>query len=142
MTPLSTQTDAPETVALLVLVHGSPRPVANGDMFAVIERLRARPDASARFPIVYVGFMECNEPTIPDAIDACVRDGATAIVAVPYFLHTGTHVTGDLPDLLDAAQTRYPEVRFTMGDYIGRAPQMAELLEKRIAELSPEGNPS
>ena len=60
--------------ALLVMVHGSPRPVANGDMFRVVEEVKAR----AVFDHVAVGFMECNEPTIPDAVDACAARARSA----------------------------------------------------------------
>ena len=119
--------------ALLVMVHGSPTPVANEDMFHVVEDLRRRPDATGTFPIVEVGFMECNEPTIPEAIERCVASGATRVVAVPYFLHTGTHVCDDLPTLLEEAQTRYPSVEFLMGDYIGLSPRLTDVLAARAA---------
>ena len=92
-----------EKKALLILVHGTPRPAANRDLYAVIERLKQRPDAAQKFPIVEIGFMECNEPTIPEAIALCIAAGAQSVVAVPYFLHTGTHVADDLPSLLEQA---------------------------------------
>lgn len=116
--------------ALLVLVHGSPRPVANNEMFRVLDELQNRPDASG-FPIVQAGFMECNEPSIPDAVDLCVQAGAGRIVAVPYFLHTGTHVCDDLPTLLEEAQEKYPQVEFLMGDYLGLSPRLTDILETR-----------
>ncbi|MBC7807988.1 MAG: CbiX/SirB N-terminal domain-containing protein [Akkermansiaceae bacterium] len=117
--------------ALLVLVHGSPRPVANETMFQVVETLRTRPEVKEKYPIVAVGFMECNEPTIPDAIDQCVTEGAVSVTAVPYFLHTGTHVCDDLPTLLEEAQTRHPHVTFRMADYLGLSPRMTDLLITR-----------
>ncbi len=117
--------------ALLVMVHGSPRPVANTTMLEVVEVLKARPEAQTHFPIVAVGFMECNEPSIPDAIDQCVNEGATRLTAVPYFLHTGTHVCDDLPTLLEEAQARHPHVEFRMGDYLGLSPRLTDLLATR-----------
>ncbi len=117
--------------ALLVMVHGSPRPIANEDMFAVVEDVKAR----GRFPLVAVGFMECNEPSIPEAIDGCVAEGATRIVAVPYFLHTGTHVCDDLPTLLEEAQARHPHVEFLLGDYLGLSPRVTDLLAERAAAV-------
>ncbi|MBC8103810.1 MAG: CbiX/SirB N-terminal domain-containing protein [Cytophagales bacterium] len=120
--------------ALLVMVHGSPRPVANEDMFRVVEQFRRRPDAAARFPIVEVGFMECNEPSIPEAIDRCVGGGAATVTAVPYFLHTGTHVCDDLPTLLEEARERHPHVTFRMGDYLGLSPKLTSLLAARADE--------
>ena len=115
--------------ALLVMVHGSPRPVANQEMYQVVEVVRQR----RAFDIVEVGFMECNEPTIPDAIDACISQGASRVVAVPYFLHTGTHVADDLPTLLDEAQERHPAVAFAMGRYIGTSPRLTDILADRAA---------
>ena len=113
--------------ALVVMVHGSPRPIANAEMFRVVEVVKGR----GAYPIVEVGFMECNEPTIPEAIAACIAQGATEIVAVPYFLHTGTHVADDLPTLIEEAMALYPDVAFRMGDYLGRSERLTEILTDR-----------
>ncbi len=113
--------------ALLVMVHGSPRPVANEDMYRVVETVKKR----GAFDAVQVGFMECNAPTIPDTIEACVAGGAERIVAVPYFLHTGTHVADDLPTLLEEAQARYAHVEFAMGRYLGASPRLTDILAAR-----------
>jgi sirohydrochlorin ferrochelatase len=118
--------------ALLVMVHGSPRPVANNDMFAVVDVVRER----GAYPIVEVGFMEINEPSIPEAIERCVAQGAERVLAVPYFLHTGNHVTDDLPTLLEAAQTQYPHVQFLMGDYLGHDPLLAAVIAERAAAVA------
>ena len=109
------------------MVHGSPRPIANAEMFRVVEAVKQR----GAFPIVEVGFMECNEPTIPEAIAAGVEQGAEEIVAVPYFLHTGTHVADDLPTLIEEAMERYPGVAFRMGDYLGRSERLTDILVDR-----------
>ncbi|MGC4045267.1 MAG: CbiX/SirB N-terminal domain-containing protein [Armatimonas sp.] len=112
---------------LLILVHGSPTPGANDAMFAVVDELRER----AAYDAVAVGFMECNEPSIPEAIDTLAAQGATEIVAVPYFLHTGTHVCEDLPAALEEASARYPQIHFRLGDYLGLSPVLTTILEER-----------
>lgn len=123
------------TSALLVLVHGSPRPESNIDMFAVVDLLRAgNAKGNNEYSIVEVGFMECNEPDIPTAIDLCVEAGANRVVAVPYFLHTGNHVADDLPTLLEEAQGKYPQVEFLMGDFLGRDAKIGEVLRDRVLE--------
>ncbi len=113
--------------ALLVMVHGSPRPVANEEMFRVVEEVKKR----GVFPLMEVGFMECNAPTISDAIDSCIAQGAEEVMAVPYFLHTGTHVADDLPTLLEEAQARHPHIRFGMGRYLGASPILTGILAAR-----------
>lgn len=114
--------------SLLVMVHGSPRPESNNDMYAVVEQVRR----TGRFAAVEVGFMEVNEPTIPQALDRLVAAGADQIVALPYFLHTGNHVTDDLPGLLEAAQRRHPAVQIVMSDYLGHDPLIADVLHDRV----------
>jgi sirohydrochlorin cobaltochelatase len=118
-----------EPTALLVLVHGSPSAASNNDMFKVVQLARE----NGPYPIVQVGFMECNEPDIPTAVEECCDRGARSVIAVPYFLHTGKHVAGDLPALLDEARARYPQIEFVMGDYVGHDPLLAEALAQRVA---------
>ena len=113
--------------ALLVMVHGSPRPEANSQMYSVVELVRER----RIFDVVEVGFMECNEPLIGDAIELCVMQNAERIIAVPYFLHTGTHVANDLPTLLDEAKLRHPQIQFAMGRYVGALDRLTEVLADR-----------
>lgn len=113
--------------ALLVLVHGSPRPIANEEMYKVVEVVKER----RAFDIVEVGFMECNAPTIPEAIDSCIARGAERVIAVPYFLHTGTHVADDLPTLLDEARERHAATEFALGRYLGASPLLTDILAAR-----------
>lgn len=120
-----------ENNALLVMVHGSPRPASNNDMFRVVEQVRQR----GLFEMVEVGFMELNEPDIPSAIVKCVAQGAQRIVAVPYFLHAGTHVADDLPALLEAAALQYPQVEFLMGDYLGHDEIIADVVRERVQQV-------
>jgi len=115
--------------ALLVMVHGSPRPAANADMFRVVEIVKLR----GAFDIVEAGFMECNEPSIPEAIETCIRAGAGRVIAVPYFLHTSKHVADDLPTLIEEARAQYPSVEFSLGRFIGRSPKLTDILAERAA---------
>jgi len=117
--------------ALLVMVHGSPRPEANEPIYRVVEKVRAR----GVYPIIEVGFLECNVPDIPAAIDACVAQGADCVRAVPYFLHTGNHVADDLPTLLEEGQARHPGVEFRLGDFVGRSSCVTEILAERARRV-------
>lgn len=116
--------------ALLVMAHGSPRPEANEDVVRVAEVVRAR----NVYPFVLVAYLDCNEPDIPAGLDQCVAAGATEILAVPYFLHSGKHFLRDIPALLEEALQRHPGLSIRMGDYVGRMPAMAAVLRDRVRE--------
>ncbi len=122
--------------ALLLMIHGSPRGNANEAALQIAELLRAQ----ALFNCVKVGFMECNQPDIPTAIQSCVQSGADTITAVPYFLHTGTHVADDLPTLLEAGANQFPTVRFRMGRYLGCSPALTDILRDRIQDTLDENS--
>jgi sirohydrochlorin cobaltochelatase len=118
--------------SLLLMVHGSPKPESNAEMFLVAERVRAGREYSR----LEVGFMECNEPSIPEAIESLVSGGAKTIIAVPYFLHAGVHVADDLPSLLEDAQQKCGDVAFLLGDYLGRDSLVTEVLQARLKQIS------
>jgi sirohydrochlorin ferrochelatase len=114
--------------ALLIMAHGSPRAAANDDVRKVAEAVRAR----GTYPLVAIGYLDCNEPDIAAAIDECVAAGARAIAAVPYFLHSGKHLLRDIPEILEDAARRHPDVEIVMGDYIGHEPQLVQVLLDRV----------
>ena len=110
------------------MAHGSPRPAANDDVRKVAETVRSR----GAYPVVTIGYLDCNEPDIAGAIDQCVAAGARAIAAVPYFLHSGKHLLRDIPEILEDAARRYPHIDIVMGDYIGHEPQLVQVLLDRV----------
>jgi sirohydrochlorin ferrochelatase len=120
----------PNCRALLVIAHGSPRAIANADLYRLLDVCRNR----HLFDIVQEAFLECNEPSIPAAIDLCAAFGASEVVAVPFFLHTGKHVAEDLPTLLESGRRRHPRITFRMGEYIGNSPFITSILVKRLNE--------
>ena len=113
--------------ALLLVAHGSPRPEANEDVRKVAEAVRQRlPDS-----LVSIGYLDCNTPEISVAVDECVAMGATEVVVVPYFLHSGRHLVRDIPRILEESASQYPAVSITMCDYVGHQPAMANILRDR-----------
>lgn len=130
-TATGSQKPSKEKAALLLMVHGSPNPESNADVFRVAEMVRVQ----GTYAALTVAFMECNEPDIPTAIDDLVAAGIESITAVPFFLHAGTHVADDLPTLLEEAEARHGEVEFLLGDYLGCEPLIAQVLLERLQEM-------
>jgi sirohydrochlorin cobaltochelatase len=130
--PIQDSTFKTHNSALLLMVHGSPQEESNEPIFRVAHRIGETKGYSA----VAVGFMECNAPSIPDAIDALVAQGVRSIIAMPYFLHAGKHVADDLPTLLENAQSQHSHVDFLLADYLGNEPLVADILRERVLELN------
>ena len=71
-----------------------------------------------------------SQPSIPDAIDELIADGADDITVLSYFLSAGRHVREDVPAFVEAKRTQYPEVKLSLSPYLGQAPDLIEVLHR------------
>ena len=82
--------------ALVLVGHGSRLPYSKELLVTLAEKIKEK----NIFPIVEIGIMEFNEPTIPQAIKNAIEQGAKKIIVVPVFLAHGIHTKKDIPKLL------------------------------------------
>jgi sirohydrochlorin ferrochelatase len=76
--------------------------------------------------------MELAEPSIGQAFDQAVADGADSITIFPYFLAPGRHSRQDVPNLCAEAAKRHPEVHWHCAGPIGTDPHLADLVIDRV----------
>ena len=125
---------------LLLIAHGSRREASNQEIRDLAMRLAelAGPD----FFTVVPSFLELAEPDIQTGVNLCVEAGATQIVAVPYFLAAGRNVVTDIPEELEAAHRRYPQIDLRQSDYLGSHASLPGMLLGLARERSVQHNPS
>lgn len=111
--------------SLLLIAHGSRRAESNEEVRALAVNLSA---LTQNFDSVTCAFLELAEPSIPDGIEACVQQGASEIVILPYFLSAGRHVAEDIPALVQPKQAQYPELKIELRSYLGAASALPELI--------------
>ena len=118
----------------LVVAHGSRVSEVVAAHEQVCDAIAEQAGAEAK---VRPAYLEITEPSIPVAIDAAVAEGARTVVMVPYFLHVGRHILGDLPQLLAAAAERHPDVEFALADHLGFDRRLVEVaVDRARAALS------
>ena len=112
--------------ALLLAAHGSRREQSNREVEALGKRLHsiARPE----FSLVGTGFLELAQPSIGDALECCIRQGAEEILVLPYFLAAGRHVVTDVPEEVAPVRARHPEVEIRITPHLGSADLLPSLL--------------
>lgn len=136
--PESTQTKSdPASVAVLLIAHGSRRAEANDDLVKLAELISAR----RTYPIVEVSYLELATPTILDGGRACVRQGATRVLMLPYFLSAGVHVVNDLEETRRQLASEFPVVEFVLCPHLGLHPLMAEIVLDRLRDGEPRTKP-
>ncbi|MFU8836873.1 MAG: sirohydrochlorin chelatase [Thiohalomonadaceae bacterium] len=111
---------------LLLVAHGSRREASNDEVRKIADLLRQR--AGDRYGAVEAGFLELADPLIPDGIECLIRQGASEVVVLPYFLSAGRHVAQDIPAEVAPKQAQYPQIPIHIAPYLGSAEGIVELL--------------
>ena len=87
------------------------------------------------FDKVMVAFLELDDPSIPQGLINAIKQGATEIVVLPYFLSAGRHVSEDIPAEVAVVQKDYPNVIIKIAPYLGASDRMPEILLAQANEV-------
>ena len=77
-------------------------------------------------------FLELAEPSIADGIQRYAAEGVNEIVLLPYFLSAGKHIAQDIPEIVAEQRNRYPHIDMQLCDYLGKRPEMEDLLMRIV----------
>jgi sirohydrochlorin ferrochelatase len=114
--------------SILIIDHGSVRAEANHMLSCVANLLQQMVGSDV---LVRFAHMELAEPSITQGFADCVRHGATEVIAFPYMLSPGKHVTRDIPRLVEEAAREFPHVSYRVTDAFGVTEKLAELIAFR-----------
>lgn len=114
--------------SILLIDHGSVREEANHMLVCMANLLQHMVGDDV---LVNFAHMELAEPTIAQGFAACVRDGATDIVAFPYMLSPGKHSTRDIPRMVAEAAAEFPGVTYCVTEAFGMSALLAEVVARR-----------
>lgn len=125
------QLGAEDQWAVVIIDHGSRRKEANA-MLEDVAQLYRRETGSA---IVETAHMELTEPSLKQAVDSCVSQGATKIVVAPLFLGPGRHIQEDIPRLTEEAASAHPGVECRVAGHLGVDTLLVQLLKMRVQQV-------
>ena len=113
--------------AIIIIDHGSRYPAANEALDRVVNLMRVNcPEL-----IIEAAHMELADPTIEQAYDKCVNNGATEIIAHPYMLSPGRHAIRDIPNMVAEIALKYPNIPFEVTEPLGLDQHIIEVIKKR-----------
>lgn len=127
--------------AYLLIAHGTRDKEGENAFFLFVKEFEhAFPHRN-----VQPAFLELCHPSIPEGIDACVKGGAEEIFVLPLMLFPGRHINQDIPNEIQEAKRKYPQVDFHYAGALALAsqkkgqisePKMFELLLEKISLLA------
>lgn len=109
---------------IVLFAHGARDPEWARPFEAIRERVRAkRPEY--RIGLAYLEFMR---PTLDEAIDAAIAEGALCVTVFPLFMAEGGHVRRDVPRILDDLRAKHPRIPITLESAIGEVPEILDAI--------------
>jgi sirohydrochlorin ferrochelatase len=111
---------------ILFFCHGARRDSWRQPFDAILAQSRQeRPEVPAA-----LGFLEMMKPDLFDAVAQLRAEGVLSIDVMPLFLAPGSHTQRDLPQLLDEALQRWPELTFQVAPTLTESPAVREAIVK------------
>lgn len=118
---------------IILLGHGSRRAEANQGLLVVaqkVSQLMGQPVTAA--------YMAHDRPSLPEVVEAKIKDGALKIVIMPLFLFRGVHVSVDIHEELREIREQHPNVEIIFTKELGADDGIADLAWVRIKEAMGE----
>lgn len=113
---------------ILIVDHGSRRAQSNAMIHAFVDMFKLKTGHANVEP----AHMELASPTIKEAFDKCVCQGASRVIITPYFLSPGRHWDKDIPTLAAEAARGHKNVSYIVTAPIGLHALMVDILQDRI----------
>ena len=105
---------------IVLFAHGAKDPQWAEPFAAIRERVRA---ARPEYPIE-IAYLEIMSPTLEEAIDAVIAEGASAVIVFPLFMAQGAHLKKDLPRILEEIRAARPHIPISLEPPIGEVPEI------------------
>jgi sirohydrochlorin ferrochelatase len=113
---------------VLLLAHGSPYPEANRPVQKTAQALESR----TGYPAI-TAFLDCNLPTVEQAMELLIAREVRQIIVLPYFLQFGRHVREDVPALLATGRANHPGITVTQAPHIGYDLRLVSVIADRLS---------
>ena len=115
------------TDTILLVGHGSREQSGNDEIQAFAQQWRARQPGWR----IEVCFIELSEITLSEGL-RCAAAGSLRVMVVPLILNAAGHVKMDIPQAVDAARLRFPEVQFLYAPHLSACDPILSIVKRRL----------
>lgn len=116
--------------AVILAGHGSKLAGSSNALDQVVTELQNKEPAT----LFQAAFLELQSPSIPEAIELCLSQGADEVIMIPYFVQLGRHVVQDIPHIIAEAKAKHPGKNIRLAQYLGFDSRLVSLVQDRILE--------
>ena len=132
-----TRTDADASMAqfvketvVLIAGHGSPNRAGNQEIEKFVAQWRTRHSDWQ----IEVCFIEHADVLVPEGLDKAAGQ-ARRVVLLPLILNAAGHVKIELPEAVEEARQRHPDVEFIVVPHLGMCRDVFTVLQRQLKQL-------
>jgi len=115
------------TETILLVGHGSREKSGNDEILAFAQQWRERQPSWS----IEVCFIEFSEITMGEGLRRAAS-GARRVVVVPLILNAAGHVKMDIPQAIDAARLKFPQVQFVYTPQLTACDELLSVVKRRL----------
>jgi precorrin-8X/cobalt-precorrin-8 methylmutase len=124
---------------IIILAHGSRGERGAVEVSHVLQRLVEGLKVLLPSDLEIIGAsLQFNHPNMEEAVELLINLRVKSIIIAPYFLFPGTHLTEDIPHLIQSLKTRYPGRQFIATENLGLHEYFVEPLSRKIIDAFPD----
>jgi sirohydrochlorin cobaltochelatase len=116
--------------ALVLFAHGARDARWSVPLHALAAAIRAHAGQAS----VRTAFLELQSPTLLEALEAAVAEGARRIHVVPVFWAGAGHIENDLPPILAEFGARHPQVAVRALPVLSELPGLLDFVARTVAK--------
>jgi sirohydrochlorin cobaltochelatase len=117
--------------ALILFAHGARDARWSATLHALADALRAQAGPAS----VRTAFLELQPPSLAEALEAAVAEGARRVRIVPVFWAGAGHIENDLPPILSAFAARHPQVEVGVLPVLSELPGMLDFVVRAVTRV-------
>ncbi len=115
---------------MIIAAHGSRKKESNAEVTGLAKQILTK--IKKDFQFVEAAFLQFSDPLLGSQIDDLVEKGVTRIIIFPFFIGAGSHILIDIPDQINKAARKYPDVEFSLTRHLGKMEGIKDIIINEV----------
>ncbi|MEN2994739.1 MAG: CbiX/SirB N-terminal domain-containing protein [Thermodesulfovibrio sp.] len=116
---------------VIILAHGSQNN-DDRDLSLIIKKLSELLNKEAYQ--ITLAYLKHGNPSINQVINHFLDKNTKQVIVHPFFLSSGTHVTRDIPKIIEKIKEKYPHIEVICTEPLGKNKNLAYIIKELINE--------
>ncbi len=111
---------------LIIAAHGSRKKESNIEVASLVQQVVKK--AQDKFDLIEHAFLQMAQPLLESKMEELARKGAKQMVIFPLFIGSGSHITIDIPALVQKTQASYPDIEIRVTRHLGKIEAIEDVI--------------